>query len=281
MKLKLACSDFSFPLLPFEAAIDLIRLLEFPAVDLAVFEGQNHLNPSLELADPEKAGAGLRLALEGRGLAIADIFLVAATDREALAPNNPDPEDNRRSREVFERCLDYLAAAGGRHLTQLPGVNFEGESIEDCFQRAADELAWRSQRAAERSIVYAVEPHLESVIETPEAALRMAEAASGLTYTLDYTHFTKAGYSDAEIEPLLPHASHFHVRGARRDRLQAPFSENTIDYETILSLMKAQNYAGYLGLEYVWIEWEHCNECDNLSETILFRDFLRSIAAKS
>ncbi len=120
--------------------------------------------------------------------------------------------------------------------------------------------------------------HLESVIETPEAALGMSQAAPGLTYTLDYTHFTKAGYSDAEIEPLLPHASHFHVRGARKDRLQAPFSENTIDYERVLKLMKEQKYPGYQALEYVWIEWEDCNECDNLSETILFRDYLRSVA---
>ena len=281
MKLKLACSDFSFPLLPFEAAVDLIAILKFEAVDCAIFEGYNHLNPSVELADPINAGARLKATMDSRGLAIADIFLVAATDRETLAPNNPDLKDNQKSRDVFERSLDYMESAGASHLTQLPGVKFAGQSEFDCFQRSAEELAWRADRAAQRGVVFAVEPHLESVIETPELALRMAESAPGLTYTLDYTHFTKAGYTDAEIEPLLPHASHFHVRGARKDRLQARFSENAIDYETVLRLMTAQRYLGYLGLEYVWIEWEHCNECDNLSETILFRDFLRSIAAKS
>ena len=40
--------------------------------------------------------------------------------------------------------------------------------------------------------------------------------------------------------------------------------------------MRASGYNGYLGIEYVWIDWEHCNESDNLSETILFRDFLRA-----
>jgi len=29
----------------------------------------------------------------------------------------------------------------------------------------------------------------------------------------------------------------------------------------------------------VWIDWEHCNECDNLSETILFRNFFRSLTS--
>ena len=38
-----------------------------------------------------------------------------------------------------------------------------------------------------------------------------------------------------------------------------------------------RDYTGWLGVEYVWIDWEQCNECDNLSETILFRDFLRSL----
>ena len=36
----------------------------------------------------------------------------------------------------------------------------------------------------------------------------------GLTLTLDYTHFTRLGLPDADVEPLLKVASHFHVRGA-------------------------------------------------------------------
>jgi sugar phosphate isomerase/epimerase len=98
----------------------------------------------------------------------------------------------------------------------------------------------------------------------------------GLTLTLDYTHFTRLGMPDSAVEPLVKHASHFHVRGARKGRLQAPFKENAIDYARVLRAMRASNYKGYLGVEYVWIDWEHCNESDNLSETILFRDFLRS-----
>ena len=34
-------------------------------------------------------------------------------------------------------------------------------------------------------------------------------------------------------------------------------------------------YTGYLNFEYVWIDWEHCKEVNNLSETVLFRDFSR------
>ena len=40
--------------------------------------------------------------------------------------------------------------------------------------------------------------------------------------------------------------------------------------------MDRGGYAGYVGVEYVWIDWERCNEVDNLSETILLRDLLRN-----
>ena len=97
----------------------------------------------------------------------------------------------------------------------------------------------------------------------------------GLTLTLDYTHFTRMGMDDAAVEPVVQYASHFHVRGARPERLQASMKDNRIDYRRVLDAMAAAGYAGWLGIEYVWTDWEHCNECDNLSETILLRDFLR------
>ena len=72
----------------------------------------------------------------------------------------------------------------------------------------------------------------------------------------------------------MKHASHFHARGACRGRLQASFKENTIDFKRVLQAMKRAQYTGFVGVEYVWIDWERCNEVDNLSETILLRDLI-------
>ena len=44
----------------------------------------------------------------------------------------------------------------------------------------------------------------------------------------------------------------------------------------VLDAMRQAGYKGYVGVEYVWVDWEHCNEVDNLSETIQLRDFLRA-----
>jgi len=276
MKLKLACADFTFPLLQHERALELIGLLEFDGVDIGLFEGRSHLWPSRVFQKPASSGTRLGRKLRERGLQCADVFLQMAPNFVPYAINHPDTARRRRAREWFLKTLDFANAAGAKHVTTLPGVGFESEKPADSWGRCCDELAWRLERARKQQTTFSVEAHVGSIVPTPKSALRLLRAVPGLTLTLDYTHFTRSGLPDSTAEPLVRHASHFHVRGARRGRLQASFHENTIDYGRVLRAMQKANYRGYVGVEYVWIDWEHCNEVDNLSETIRFRDFLRA-----
>jgi len=102
----------------------------------------------------------------------------------------------------------------------------------------------------------------------------------GLGFTLDYAHFTRAGITDARIEPLTQFATHLHARAARRGRLQTSLKENTIDFCRALGALRKHTFTGWVALEYVWIDWEHCNEADVISETILLRDLLVRRAGK-
>ncbi len=192
------------------------------------------------------------------------------------AINHPEAARRRRARDWFLKTLDYAAAGGAKHVTTLPGVYFDSEKPADSWQRTCDELAWRVERAKQQRIVFSVEAHVGSIAPNPKAALRLVRSVPGLTLTLDYTHFTRSGLPDRAAEPLIAHASHFHARSARRGRLQCSFQQNTIDYARVLRAMRQADYRGYVGVEYVWIDWEHCNEVDNLSETIQLRDFLRA-----
>ena len=71
MKLKLACADFAFPLLPHDRVLDLIAMLEFEGVDIGLFEGRSHLWPSNVLASPVRSGKQLGRKLAARGLRCA------------------------------------------------------------------------------------------------------------------------------------------------------------------------------------------------------------------
>ena len=274
MELKLACADFAFPLLPHDKVLDLISMLEIDGVDIGLFEDRSHLQPSNMFNNIKKNAKELSNKLKDRGLIPADIFIQTALDFVTSASNHPDEKVRKKSRERFLETLEFAAECGSKHVSALPGVNFKEEPEEDSFKRCCDELLWRCDNAKKHGLVFGVEAHLGSIAQTPEETLRLLQNVPGLTLTLDYTHFTKVGIPDAEIEPLIKYASHFHARGAAKNRLQTGLKENIIDYARVIVVMKETNYSGTIGIEYTWNEWEGCNKTDNVSETILLRDFI-------
>jgi sugar phosphate isomerase/epimerase len=278
MKSKLACADFTFPLLGHDNALDLIAMLGFDGVDIGLFEDRSHLQPSSEFRQVARSASRLKKSLSQRGLQAADVFLQTAADFKAFAINHPLAARRRKARDWFLKTLEYASGIGASHVTTLPGVYHPDESRARSWGRMAEELAWRVEQATAHGITFSVEAHLGSIAPTPQAAQKLVESTPGLTLTLDYTHFTRQGLPDRAVEPLLKSASHFHVRGACKGRLQTSLERNTIDYRRIVKVMHETGYQGYIGIEYVWTEWERCNEVDNLSETIRWRDFFHSLA---
>jgi len=248
MKFQLACADFTFPLLPHDRVLELISWLDLPGVDIGLFEGRSHLWPSKEFKNLEKSAKGLKERLERFNLEPADVFLQMDSDLEPYAINHPDSERREHARDWFLKTLDYTDVLGGKHVTTPPGVPFEQESFDSSRARAVEELVWRVEESGKRDIVFGTEAHVGSIAPTPEEAEVLVKDIPGLTLTLDYTHFTKVGISD----------------------------DNVIDYKRVVEVLVQAGYEGWLGLEYVWIDWEDCNKSDNLSETILYRDFFRN-----
>ena len=277
MILKLACADYTFPLLPHDDVLTLIAMLGIRDVDIGLFEHRSHLQPSDQFENVARSAKALKKTLDSKGLNLADVFLQVDDDGMSYAINHPDASRRKRARDWFERTLDYAAACGAKHVTISPGVFFSDQPRADSRACGCDELSWRIECAGAYQIIMGVEPHIRSIASRPTSALRLISKVPGLTFSLDYGHFTSIGVPDAEIEPLIPHASHFHVRGARRGMLQATFQDNTIDFARVVKVMKSVGYKGFLALEYVWVDWEGCNRADNLSETIRFRDFLRPL----
>ena len=278
MKFKLACADFTFPLLPHARVLELISFLDVEGVDIGLFEGRSHLWPSKEFEDLEGAASRLKKQLDDLELEPADVYLQMAPDLAPYAINHPDETRREHARDWFLKALKYALVLGSRHVSALPGMPFEDEEPFDVSRvKCIDELRWRVDQADRHGVVFGTEAHVGSIAPTPEEAIELVNDVPGLTLTLDYCHFTRDGIADDRIEPLAEFASHFHARGARKGRLQASFKDNEIDYRRVVDVLEKTGYGGYLGLEYVWIDWERCNECDNLSETILYRDFFRGL----
>ena len=92
MPYRLACADFTFPLLPHARVLKLIAMLEFEGVDIGLFEGRSHLRPSQEFVAPARSGAALKRQLDREGLVVADVFLQMDPDFAPYAINQPDAD---------------------------------------------------------------------------------------------------------------------------------------------------------------------------------------------
>lgn len=278
--MRLACADNTFRLVqPWESAVELIRLLELPAVDVCCMGNRSHIRPEeIHGAIPE-AATRVRAGLERSGLAVSDLFVIPWTDFETMAPNSPDPAERERGRALFRDVLELAERIEAPGLTMLPGIDWPGESHADSFARAQEELGDRAAAARARGLRFSIEPHLGSIAQDPAEARRLCLETPGVELTLDYSHFVYQGYPEDAIEPLAAHARHFHARGARRERMQCALKDSTIDVERMVAAAQAVGYDGDIGLEYLWIDWEHLNDCDTVSETILLRDRLLAALA--
>lgn len=280
MKPKFACADFAFPLLEHGKVLKLISMLEFEAVDVGLFEGRSHLQPSTEFATLEKRAKRLKQELEQNGLVAADVFLQCDNDFAKYAINHPEKSRRDFARDWYLQTLDYARHLNCKHVTILPGVETDDEDYQTAFNRAVDELAWRVSKAADYQITLGVEAHIGSLVEEPEQAEKLVKSVEGLTLTLDYTHFERMGIPEERYSILMPYASHFHARNAAPGQLQTVSQENTIDYEKVVKDMIKTNYAGFVGIEFIWMEWENGNRVDNVSESILLKQFIEACWAK-
>lgn len=275
--IPLSCADFTFPLLKHEDSCRLISMLGVQGVDIGFFNGRSHLRPEDVQGREGGEGARLKARLGDLGLVASDVFLQTGATHDQRAANHPEKSERDAGFEMFRRAVDFALACGSQHLSGLPGISFEGVADGDSLRLAAEESSRRATLAAEAGLAYSVEPHVGSIAPTPQKALEFVRLAGNVTLTLDYGHFIYAGFSNEEIHPLLEHAGHFHARGAAAGRLQAPVSENVIDFATVKARLASRGYDGWICLEYVWIDWEGCNRCDNVSETLLLKSNFQNL----
>lgn len=273
--MKLSCADFTFPLLPHEDVLALIRLLGLDGVDLGIFSGRSHCTPEMILEDVPAAAQRMKSSLDRHGLAASDVFLQTGAEPPLRAANDPDASIRQANRETFRGVLDFAGRLGAKHLTGLPGVWHEGADRGADWDLATEEARWRKAEAARAGVEYAVEAHVGSLTPDPASALRFVQETE-TTLTLDYGHFVYQGMSPDAADVLLPHTSHFHARGGAKGQLQSTMKDNTIDFTAIRDALQKRGYPGWMCLEYVWVDWEGCNRTDNISETIILRDLLRA-----
>ena len=255
--LRVACSSWSFAILPLKRAAKIIRALGFDYVDV----GFSHIDLGTSRS-PFEQGRGLSRWLKSEGLALSDLFPLLLFDT-----NDPDAGHREQNRSFFERVIGFASGAGCPGITIKPGMRQKGEE-EQGWRVCVDVLGEYCALAKKAGLRLSVEPHVESIIERPRRARELVSAVEDLRITLDYSHFLALGCLIEEVKILHPYVAHLHIRQARKGRLQSSATDGTIPLSQILGQLVSAGYSGVISLEYQNSEWKQCNDIDVISETV-------------
>ncbi len=241
--IEFSCHTWSFTDLTLTEALGTIARLGFRYADLG---SGIHFNPVKAVADPRRVAADIVADLRVYNLKLADVFL--------LLPRISDPDEAVRRYEIdqFKALLPVMRGIGAPGVTLSPGVSQPDTDPDETRQHIIDALTEMSDAAGD-DLSISIEPHVDTVIQTPDEALALVEAVPGLSLTLDWAHFFYRGVRIREMTPLLPQTRHVHIRQASRDKLQTPAEgkDAAIDLPAVLRALQNAQYHGVICVEYL------------------------------
>ena len=263
---EISCHTWAFNDLTLPEALGTIARMGFRYVDIG--SGTN-LNAVRAAERPQAVAREIRDDLDMFNLRVADLYLM-------LPRISIDNEEKRQGElSLYRALLPFATALGTPGITLSPGLAHPAEDVEaqDRTVAALREIVRLGKAAGLR---VSIEPHLDSMAPTPEAALKILQQVSGLEITLDWAHMICQGIREKDILPLLPHTRHVQLRQAARRKLQTPFDKGSLNAESVLAALSEAGYQGVIGVEYMkTVGWHGMADVDSITESARMRDALR------
>ncbi|HVU14529.1 MAG TPA: sugar phosphate isomerase/epimerase family protein [Phototrophicaceae bacterium] len=257
--IEFSCHTWTFSDLTLPEALGTIARLGFRYVDVG-------LAASKAPSDARRAAQEIKNDLLLYNLRLADLYL--------MLPRISLPDERRdHDIETFKGLLPLAQALETPGITPSPGVKQEDDGA---FERAADALRTMVSAAQAINLRVSIEPHVESMASTPEAALRLLETVPGLELTLDWAQMVYNNSTREAILSLLPKTRHVQIRQAARGHLQTPFDQGKIDLARVVADLKAVNYGGAICVEIVNTPGRYgITKVSAVGESVRLRDALR------
>ncbi len=260
--IEFSCHTWTFNDLTLPEALGTVARLGFRYADIGLAAAKAIVNPR-------------RTAQEIRNDLL--FYTLKASDLYLMLPRISLEDAERRQREIdtFKLLLPLAVEIGTPGISLSPGLI---SSDEGAFERSAAALREMVEAGKAAGLRVSIEPHVDSMAQTPERALKLIEAVPGLEITLDWAQLTYQNSPQASILSLLPHTRHIQMRQASRGHLQMPFDKGKIDLPRVMDDLKAQGYEGVIGVEIVNTAGRYGITAVNaVRESVRLRDTLRTL----
>lgn len=266
--MEFSCHAWAFNDLSLVEALGTIARLGFRYVDIGTGP---HLNVAraTQTSTRQQLAREIREDLELFNLQLADLYL--------MLPRISVDDEKKREADVslFKALLPFAKSIGAPGVTVSAGL-IHPEEDELAYQRTVASLKEMAQAADTQEMPISIEPHLDSMAQTPQQALRLVDDIQGLDLTLDWAQLVCQNVKDKDIESLLPRTRHIQIRQAARNQLQVPYKRGRIKPEDVIRMVQEADYRGKICIEYMQtVGWHGMVEVNSILEVSTLRDALR------
>ncbi len=265
--MEISCHTWAFNDLTLREALGTIARLGFRYVDIGAGK---HFNPVHTIRNPREVAADILADLRTFNLKVGDVTLMLTRISAA--------DDKQRQTEVnvFKALVPVLKAIGAEGVTVSPGRAYPSDD-EAARDRTVQSLTEMAQAAATAQLPFSIEPHLDSMATTPEAARYYLDRVPNLRLTIDWAHLLCGNAREKDIIDLLPHARHIQLRQAARAQLQLPFERGRLNIEKIIGQLYDADYQGHVCVEYLseHKNWHGAVDVAIIPEVMRMRDAIR------
>jgi sugar phosphate isomerase/epimerase len=244
--MKLGYCTWGMPTVPVDTFIPFLAQLGYDGIELTVIPGYT---TELSLLD---AAERRRIA---RMLNDHHLALPAIAGHTTMIERDPDTAALHWSRLTAAVDLAVDWAQGGTPPavdTTVGGTPAEWDELRPLMIERVGELV---RYGEQRGVVIAIEPHVGSMLDTPDRVLELLQAvpSPNLKLNFDISHFNVMGIPIAEsVGALAVHTVHTHVKDERGVVPDFEFlipGEGEFDYVAYLRAMRAHGYTGFITAE--------------------------------
>lgn len=269
-----SCHTWAFNDLTLPEALGTIARMGFRYVDIGTGPHLN-LNRAASPTSRAETVAELQDDLTLFNLQVADLYL--------MLPRISVDDAAKRSADIqlFKALLPFVKLIGVPGITLSPGL-IHPEDDSAALERTVNALREMVSAAQKIDVPVSIEPHLDSMAQTPEQALKLLDAVPGLKITLDIAHMVCQKIKPKEMWALLPHTRHVQIRQAKAKRLQTPFDKGSIDVNEVMQELKTAGYNRFICVEYMQtVNWHGMMQVNSITECMQMRDALRTARDQS
>jgi len=244
--MKLGCSTWGMPMVPVDKALEHLAGLGFDGVELTVIPGYTTELDKLDGMERKR----IRQLLEKHHMMLPAIAAHSSLLSDDLATHTANVA---RLKGAVDLAVDLAQEDIMPVVNTTPGDRAEEwDAVLDLLVERTRELV---EYAESRTATIAMEPHVRSVINTPEKMLQLLGLVGSpyLKVNFDISHFDIIGLDiEDTIAKLAPHTAHTHVKDQRGHVPNFEFlipGEGDFDYVSYLKAMHAHGYDGFITIE--------------------------------